>query len=436
MTHHSPEITGGVDTHGLTHHAAVIDPLGRHLADREFPATIAGYRALLDWMRSHGTPTAVGVEGTGAYGAELARVLAAAGIAVVDVDRPDRRTRRMKGKSDPIDAYAAATAVASGRATGIPKSRDGVVEAVRVLRVTRRSAVKARTQAMNQIRGMLVSAPAVLREQLAGLDRSVLIRTAARLRSAGDLSTPLAATKAALRRLARRHQALDAEIAELDAEIGPLLKQAAPELLALFGVGPETAGQLLASAGDNPEHMLRGRLRPPRRSRTDPGILRPHAPPPAQPRRRPGREQRPAHHRAGPHALRRTHPRLRRTPHQGRPVKEGHHAMPQALRRPRDLPRTNQHTNAANHSNQPCSCSLTSIGASRAGRNGPAATRQRATASKAASGGPGHRPQRGTPRPAARTPARSWSGPPGSGGAAPRRGRRPGSRDRATAPRR
>ncbi|SDS58943.1 Transposase [Streptomyces sp. TLI_053] len=255
MTHDNPEITGGVDTHGLTHHAAVIDPLGRHLADQEFPATIAGYRALLDWMRAHGTVTAVGVEGTGAYGAELARVLTAAGVTVVDVDRPDRKTRRMKGKSDPIDAYAAATAVASGRATGVPKSRDGVVEAVRVLRVTRRSAVKARTQAMNQIRGLLVSAPAMLRERLAGLDRSVLIRTCARLRSGSDLSAPLAATKAALRRLARRHQALDDEIAELDAEIGPLLKEAAPELLALFGVGPETAGQLLASAGDNPERM-------------------------------------------------------------------------------------------------------------------------------------------------------------------------------------
>lgn len=74
MTHNGPEITGGVDTHGLTHHAAVIDSVGRHLADREFPATIRGYRDLLDWMRSHGALTAVGVEGTGAYGAELARV--------------------------------------------------------------------------------------------------------------------------------------------------------------------------------------------------------------------------------------------------------------------------------------------------------------------------------------------------------------------------
>ncbi|MFE8018346.1 hypothetical protein ACFU3O_37160 [Streptomyces antibioticus] len=106
MTHDAREITGGVDTHGLTHHAAVIDPLGRHL---------------LDWMRSHST-------------------LTAAGVTVVDVGRPDRKTRRMRGKSDPIDANAAATAVLSGRATGVPKSRGGLVEAVRVLRVTRRSA--------------------------------------------------------------------------------------------------------------------------------------------------------------------------------------------------------------------------------------------------------------------------------------------------------
>ncbi|MFE1786646.1 IS110 family transposase [Streptomyces sp. NPDC059506] len=255
MTHDTPEITGGVDTHGLTHHAAVIDRLGRHLADREFPATVHGYRDLLEWMRSHGTLRAVGVEGTGAYGAELARVLTAAGVVVVDVDRPDRKVRRLRGKSDPIDAYAAATAVASGRATGVPKSRDGAVEAVRVLRVARRSAVKARTQATNQIRCLLVSAPAALREQVAGLNRTALIRTLARLRPGSDLSAPMAATKAALRRLARRHQVLDEEIAELDAGIGPLVRQAAPELLALFGVGPETAGQLLASAGDNPERM-------------------------------------------------------------------------------------------------------------------------------------------------------------------------------------
>jgi transposase len=255
MTHDRPEVTGGVDTHGLTHHAAVIDAIGRHLADKEFPATVIGYRELLVWMRSHGELVAVGVEGTGAYGAELARVMAAAGITVVDVDRPDRKTRRMKGKSDPIDAYAAATAVASGRATGSPKSRTGAVESVRVLRVARRSAVKARTQAMNQIRGVLVSAPAAVREQVAALSRAELVRALARLRPGADLSGPTAATKAALRALARRHQAMDVEIAELDAQIAPLIAATTPELLELFGVGPETAGQLLASAGDNPERM-------------------------------------------------------------------------------------------------------------------------------------------------------------------------------------
>ncbi|WP_243790039.1 IS110 family transposase [Saccharopolyspora gloriosae] len=255
MTHDGPKITGGVDTHGLTHHAAVIDSVGRHLADREFPATVHGYRDLLHWMRGHGTLVTVGVEGTGAYGAELARVLAAAGVAVTDVDRPDRKIRRMQGKSDPIDAYAAATAVLSGRATGTPKSRDGVIESVRVLRVARRSAVKARTQAMNQIRGLLVSAPAMLRAQVAGLDRATLLRTLARLRPGDDLGHPLAATRAALRRLARRHQAMDIEITELDAELSPLTRQAAPQLLELFGVGPDTAGQLLTTAGDNPERL-------------------------------------------------------------------------------------------------------------------------------------------------------------------------------------
>ncbi|MEU4746715.1 IS110 family transposase [Actinosynnema sp. NPDC023658] len=256
MTHDGTPVTGGVDTHGLTHHAAVIDPVGRHPADREFPATIAGYRALLGWMRSHGPVAAVGVEGTGAYGAELARVLTAAGITVVDVDRPDRKTRRSKGKSDPVDSYAAASAVLSGRATGLPKSRDGAVEAVRVLRVARRSAVKARTQTVNQIRGLLVSAPAALRERVTrGLNRAALVDALARLRPGDDLSDPTTATRAALRRLARRHRALDAEITELDAEIGPLVARTAPALPELFGVGPETAGQLLTSAGDNPERM-------------------------------------------------------------------------------------------------------------------------------------------------------------------------------------
>lgn len=255
MTQQHRQVTGGVDTHGRTHHAAVIDQLGRHLADQEFPATTQGYRDLLAFLRSHGDLIAVGVEGTGAYGAELARVLTAARVRVLEVDRPDRKTRRAEGKSDPIDAYAAARAVACGRATGSPKDRTGSVEAIRVLRITRRSAIKARTQATNQIRALLVTAPAALREHADALPYPELIRTLARLRPGADLAGPLNATKAALRRLARRHQILDQEIAELDAELAPLIQHSAPELLNLFGVGPDSAGQLLVSAGQNPERL-------------------------------------------------------------------------------------------------------------------------------------------------------------------------------------
>ncbi|OMH22907.1 IS110 family transposase, partial [Tersicoccus phoenicis] len=244
----------GVDTHGQTHHAAVIDPLGRHLADRQFPATGAGYRQLLSWLGSHGAVAAVGVEGTGAYGAELARVLARAGLRVVEVDRPDRKTRRMKGKSDPIDAYAAATAVTSGRATGSPKTRDGIVEAIRALRLPRRSAVKARTQAINQARQLLVTAPEALRAQLRGLSAAQLAPACARLRP-GNLADPIGATKAALRRLGRRILALGEEIADLDAELKALTAQAAPTLIDRMGVGPDVAGQLLATAGDNPDRL-------------------------------------------------------------------------------------------------------------------------------------------------------------------------------------
>lgn len=145
-------VVGGVDTHTDFHQAAVIDAIGRHLATRAFTTTPGGYRRLLDWLRSHGAVIAVGVEGTGAYGSELARFLRTNQVTVIEVDRPDRRARRANGKSDPVDAYAAATAVLSGRAGGTPKTRDGIVEAIRTLRVVRRSAIKARTQTINQIR--------------------------------------------------------------------------------------------------------------------------------------------------------------------------------------------------------------------------------------------------------------------------------------------
>ena len=131
------EVTLGVDTHLDSHVAAVIDPLGRHLGQASFAATVAGFKALLAWASSFGTITVAGVEGTGAYGAGLTRFLTAEGITVLEVDRPDRKTRRDQGKSDAIDAYAAARAAASGQACGTPKARSGEVESVRVLRVAR-----------------------------------------------------------------------------------------------------------------------------------------------------------------------------------------------------------------------------------------------------------------------------------------------------------
>lgn len=257
MTDHPAiqEVFGGVDTHSLTHHAALVDPLGRELADREFPATPAGYQALCEWLAGFGQLVMVGVEGTGSYGAGLTRVLAAAGVTVVEVDRPDRSARRSQGKSDPLDAYAAARAAASGRAGGTPKSRDGIVESIRCLRLAQRSAIKARTQCINQIRALLVNGPADLREQMKQLPTAKMIKTLARLRPGTDLADPAVACKQALRSLARRHTELDEEVKELHEGLTALTEQAAPDLLARTGVGVQVAAQLLITAGDNADRL-------------------------------------------------------------------------------------------------------------------------------------------------------------------------------------
>lgn len=255
-------VTGGVDTHGDIHHAAVLDQLGREIADAPFPTTPAGYRDLLAWLRSHGDLDLVGMEGTGSYGSGLLQELRTAGVVVVEVDRPDRQARRSKGKSDAVDAYAAARAAQSGTATGIPKAHDGLVEAIRALRAARRSAVKARTQALNQLRALIVTAPVALREQLRGLSATALVDGCVRLRPGCvgiELATAddpvLVANKIALRRLARRCQHLNDEIRDHDVELAALVRTAAPQLLALPGVGIEVAGQLLVTAGDNPERL-------------------------------------------------------------------------------------------------------------------------------------------------------------------------------------
>jgi transposase len=248
-------ITGGVDTHSGTHHAAVVLMNGRRLADAEFPATAAGYADLLAWMRSFGRLHAVGVEGTGSYGAGLARHLRGQGVVVVEVNRPDRRQRRAKGKSDPLDAYAAAEAVLAGRATTVPKAGDGIVESIRALHLVRAGAIKARTACSNEMKALVVTAPAQLREQLPTRSAGRLAQACASLPRPGDLADPAGGVTAALRRLAARHHALTAEISEADAQLAGLVKQARPDLLAIRGVGVETAAQLLSTCGDNPDRL-------------------------------------------------------------------------------------------------------------------------------------------------------------------------------------
>jgi len=205
-------VTVGVDTHGQVHVAGALDQLGRQLATRQAATTPAGYRALLDWARSLGEVQAWGVEGTGCYGAALARLLDGQGQLALEVNRPDRSARRRRGKSDPVDAEAAARAVQAGQATAIPKTGSQLVEMVRCLRVARATAVKARTQAANALRALVVTAPSELREQLRELSAKRLASTAARLRP-GPILTTTAATKLALRLLGRRYQALEAELA-------------------------------------------------------------------------------------------------------------------------------------------------------------------------------------------------------------------------------
>ncbi|MGE5287808.1 MAG: IS110 family transposase [Micromonosporaceae bacterium] len=250
-------VTGGVDTHADVHVAAVVDQVGRVLGTQAFPATAAGYRAALAWMRAHGELVKVGVEGTGSYGAGLARYLAACRVEVAEVIRPNRQARRQRGKSDAADAVAAAVAALSGEASGMPKSRDGAAESIRALKVTRAGAVKARTQAGNQLRDLILTAPEPVRQQLAGLSCQRQVDVAARFRPGGP-ACPAEGAKAAMASVARRHQQLTAEIARLDTMLEELVRHAAPEgFLAKRGVATQVAAALLVTAGDNPGRVRR-----------------------------------------------------------------------------------------------------------------------------------------------------------------------------------
>ena len=245
-------VTGGVDTHADMHVAAVVDQVGRVLGTESFPADADGYGRLLAWLRGHGELARAGVEGTGSYGAGLARYLTACGVQVLEVIRPDRQRRRRRGKSDAVDAVSAAIAALKAEECGTPKSGDGAAESIRALRVARAGAMKARTQAGNQLRDLITTAPEPLRAQLSKLGTLRRVRAAAAFTCA-NAADPAEGAKAAMASIAARWLELDAEITRLEAVLEDLVTQiAAPGYLALTGVGHLSASALIAAAGDNP----------------------------------------------------------------------------------------------------------------------------------------------------------------------------------------
>lgn len=248
------KVVVGVDTHSDEHVAVAIDQLGARLGQYRLRTTRAGYRGLDCWAASLGDVVAFGIEGTGSYGAGLTRHLASCGRTVIEVNRPDRSTRRRLGKSDPIDAEMAARAVLAGVAKDTPKSGLDNVEMIRMLKIVKDSAIKARTQAINQMKALIVTAPVELRHTLAELNVRRLVARCANFRP-GKLVTPLAAAKHALRSLARRHDQLNSEIEVIGGELVRLTSETAPALVEVFGIGPDTAATLLITAGSNPERL-------------------------------------------------------------------------------------------------------------------------------------------------------------------------------------
>jgi transposase len=247
------EVVLGVDTHRDEHVAAVLSCIGGVVATATFPTTAAGYLELLGWARSFGRLQRAGVECTGSYGAALSRHLQAAGIAVTEVNQTDRADRRKRGKTDTLDAQAAARAVISGRSTTVAKTGDGLVEAIRVMRIARNSAVNAKVKAINQLKAIIVGADPALRDSLAGLGPATLIRRCAELPDAAeDADVVDRSVWFTLRLLAQRVIALKTEAYELHIRIRSLVDRHVPELLEQNGVGPDSAAALLIAAGDNP----------------------------------------------------------------------------------------------------------------------------------------------------------------------------------------
>lgn len=243
----------GADTHLDTIHLAALSDTGKPLGDAEFPTRPTGYYIAVKWAQSFGTVMVAGVEGTNSYGAGLTRALQDAGIDVVEVNRPDRAARRRRGKSDPIDAYAAARTALSGHGVAAPK--DARTTALSALLTARRGAVKSQTATTNQIQSLLVTAPVELRERYRRHTTRGLIKALAGCRPSAHADPTTTAVLTALKALAYRAQFLQRQEQELTEQIHSLVQQLNPGLLATHGIGPDTAAALLITAGLNPHRL-------------------------------------------------------------------------------------------------------------------------------------------------------------------------------------
>lgn len=256
MTVEPAGVTGGVDTHADIHVAAVVCSTSHRLLEvAEFETTPAGYVQLLAWLAGFGPIDAVGIEGTGSYGAGLARFLTEQGVELVEVARPDRQARRTHGKSDPVDAEAAARAVLSGRATARPKRRDGLVEAIRLHLLVYDAVMRERTAMSNRLHAVITSAPAEIRVEVAQIRESARTATLSRWRQRAGDDVVASACRQVLRELARHLLILEQQADAARVRLDELTSEAAPAVRDMYGVGVITAAQLLVAVGDNPERL-------------------------------------------------------------------------------------------------------------------------------------------------------------------------------------
>ena len=249
------QIIVGVDTHKSKHVAVAINTQGARLASLTIPTTSQGYRDLEHWAQALGSVQAFGIEGTGSFGAGLSRSLLAGGQTVIEVMRPNRQLRYLHGKSDSLDAEGAARSVLNGQATAIAKAQTGSAEMIRHLKIARDSAVKCRSQAMITLKTLIVNAPAQLRDSLDQVRGKIaLVRHVAALRP-GEMTTPNASIKTAMRALARRWISLHEEIEALEKNLENLVRDRAPELMEAHGISTMTVAEMLILVGDNPERI-------------------------------------------------------------------------------------------------------------------------------------------------------------------------------------